>query len=54
MHTPELTPVVVHHLLQDMMYGLDGRIDAHEMLCTGAPGVRSYPNGVCGRWSAAG
>jgi hypothetical protein len=51
-HTAVLTPVVVHHLIEDMMRGAGGQIAAEEMLCTGAPDTHPMPNGVSGRWWA--
>lgn len=49
-HTPGFSPLVMEHLLQQMMQGLKGRIDAGEMALRGAADVLPLPSGTFARW----
>lgn len=49
-HTPGFSPVVMHHLLAQMMQGTKGKIDDGEMTLTGANGVLPLPSGTYARW----
>lgn len=46
-HTPGFTPLVMHHLLSDMMRGKRGMIDFGEMMLQGK---RPLPSGTFARW----
>lgn len=52
-HTPGITPIVLEHLLDDALKGVNGSMQSGEMLLTGAEGVRPVPSGCMVRWSAA-
>ena len=47
-HTPGFSPTVLSNLLQQ--YNQGGRIEAGEMLLTGAPETMNLPNGTWARW----
>lgn len=49
-HTPGFSPLVMDHLLKQAMQGLDGFIDAGEMILEGEAGVFSVPSGTFARW----
>lgn len=49
-HTPGLTPLSLHHLLDEMMDGLGGAIDSGEMAISGHRSVRAVPSGTFARW----
>lgn len=49
-HTQGFSPIVMHHLLTQMMAGSKGRIDCGEMALTGEKEVLSLPSGTYGRW----
>lgn len=49
-HTPGFTPLVMHHLLQDMMQGYDGEIESGELVIDCLKG-KSLPSGFFARWS---
>lgn len=50
-HTPGFTPVVMKHLMEDMMKGKGGVIDSGEMVLQGE---RPLPSGTFARWQHAG
>lgn len=50
-HTPGFSPTVMHHLLSQMMTGLEAPIDIGEMLLKGEKGVLTLPSGTYARWS---
>lgn len=52
-HTAGFTPIVMEHLLSQMMKGHQGTIDTGEMVLTGANGVLSVPSGTFARWQYA-
>ena len=52
-HTPDITPTVLGHLLQDALGTRQGAMTTGEMLLTGEAGVRSVPNGCYARWETA-
>lgn len=50
-HTPGFSPIVMHHLLSQMMSGVTGgTIDAGEMTLKGAQKVLPLPSGTFARW----
>jgi 23S rRNA (cytosine1962-C5)-methyltransferase len=49
-HTPGYSPVVLQNVLTQAMSGLQGGIEAGEMLLTGAPDLCPTPCGVFARW----
>lgn len=49
-HTPGFTPLVMRHLLAQMMTGLGGVIDEGEMYLAGAKEVLPLPSGTYARW----
>ncbi|MDX6767389.1 MAG: class I SAM-dependent methyltransferase [Candidatus Methylacidiphilales bacterium] len=49
-HTPELTPISLHHLLLQEFGGSGGRIEHGEMLLSGAAEVFPVPSGSFGWW----
>jgi 23S rRNA (cytosine1962-C5)-methyltransferase len=49
-HTPELTPVALHHLIQQA-FGKDGALDHGEMLLRGDAETLPVPSGNFCRWS---
>lgn len=52
-HTPGFTATVLHHLLLQMMEGVQGNIEKGEMLLTGSPQTLAIPSGTFARWTAA-
>lgn len=52
-HTPGFTPIVMGHVLGQMMQPLPGRIDIGEMVLKGDPGVMPLPSGTYARWQSA-
>lgn len=50
-HTPGFTPVVMHHLMKQMMQSFPGTIDAGEMLLPGNNEIYSVPCGTFARWT---
>jgi 23S rRNA (cytosine1962-C5)-methyltransferase len=50
-HTSGFTPIVMNHLMHQMMKGLKGNIDSGEMILEGKEGVFSLPSGTFARWS---
>ncbi|MEO6787559.1 MAG: class I SAM-dependent methyltransferase, partial [Chthoniobacteraceae bacterium] len=50
-HTPELTPIALHHLLLQA-FGKDGALDHGEMLLRGDAEMLPVPSGSFCRWSA--
>lgn len=50
-HTPGYTPIVMGHLMDQMMDGLSGKIEQGEMTLTGKEGVLPLPSGTYARWS---
>lgn len=50
-HTPGFSPIVMHHLLLQMMQGCKGRIDQGEMVLTGDEGILPLPSGTYARWT---
>jgi 23S rRNA (cytosine1962-C5)-methyltransferase len=49
-HTPGFTPLVMHHLLAQMMQGLSGKIESGEMVLRGSHEVLPLPSGTFARW----
>lgn len=49
-HTPGFTPIAMHHLLEQTMRGIPGKIDSGEMILSGESGVLSIPSGTFARW----
>jgi 23S rRNA (cytosine1962-C5)-methyltransferase len=49
-HTPGFTPIAMEHLLKQALGGIPGKIDAGEMILTGAPQVFPVPSGTYARW----
>jgi 23S rRNA (cytosine1962-C5)-methyltransferase len=49
-HTPGFTPIVMQHLLSQMMHGKKGLIDYGEMLLTGNLQTLPLPSGSYARW----
>lgn len=52
-HTPGFTPLTMQHLMQQMMQGCKGEIDAGEMILEGSENVLSLPSGTFARWQHA-
>ena len=52
-HTPGMTPLVMEHMMQQMMRGLKGKIDSGEMLLSAKKSV-PLPSGCYARWSDEG
>lgn len=50
-HTPGFSPIVMHHLLSQMMGGMRGKIEVGEMVLKGHEGVLPLPSGTYARWS---
>lgn len=50
-HTPGFTPMVMNHLLRQMMAEFPGEVDVGEMLLTGENQVLPLPSGSYARWS---
>lgn len=50
-HTPGFTPVVMNHLLSQMMEKYKGSIDVGEMTLKGDDNVLPVPSGVFARWT---
>lgn len=49
-HTPGFSPIVMRHLLMQMMQGCKGKIDEGEMALKGNEGVLPLPSGTYARW----
>lgn len=49
-HTPGMTPLVMHHIMQQMMAGYRGAIDSGELILTGDKALE-VPCGGFARWS---
>ena len=49
-HTPGFSPIVMRHLLTQMMEKIPGEIDQGEMLLTGQEAVFPVPSGTYARW----
>jgi 23S rRNA (cytosine1962-C5)-methyltransferase len=49
-HTPGYTPIVMKHLLSQMMHSSKGSIDSGEMVLKGEEGVLELPSGTYARW----
>lgn len=49
-HTPGFTPLAMQHLMQQMMEGRSGNIEAGEMVLTGEKGTLPLPSGTFARW----
>lgn len=49
-HTPGFSPLVMQHLMQQMMAGIPGKIDTGEMVLDGSAQVLSVPSGTFARW----
>lgn len=52
-HTAGFTPIVMEHLLAQMMKRYNGVIDSGEMVLTGSEEVFSVPSGTFARWQYA-
>lgn len=50
-HTPGFSPLVMHHLLSQMLSGLSGSIDIGEMVLKGKQTVLPLPSGTYARWT---
>lgn len=50
-HTPGYTPLVLHHLVEQMMEGFNGKIECGEMMLPGKEDVLPVPSGSFARWS---
>ncbi len=53
-HAPGYTPMVLGHLLSEMMAGEAGSVEAEEMALEGAAGVPAVPSGSFAGWRRAG
>lgn len=53
-HTPGFSPLVMQHLMEQMMKGLSGNIEVGEMTLSGKPGVLEVPSGTFARWVSHG
>jgi 23S rRNA (cytosine1962-C5)-methyltransferase len=53
-HTPGFSPIAMDHLMNQMMEGISGKIDAGEMILSGRKDVFSLPSGTFARWSSHG
>lgn len=51
-HTPGFSPVVMHHLTEQMMQGFNGSINVGEMVLSGESSVFPLPSGTYARWSS--
>jgi 23S rRNA (cytosine1962-C5)-methyltransferase len=49
-HTPGFTPLVMHHLMTQMMEGKKGQIDVGEMVLSAGQNVFAIPSGTYARW----
>lgn len=49
-HSPGFTPIVMHHLMKQMMNGMKGDIDVGEMVLKGENETLPLPSGVFARW----
>ncbi|MBA2367466.1 MAG: class I SAM-dependent methyltransferase [Candidatus Protochlamydia sp.] len=49
-HTPGFSPLVMDHLLTQAMHGIEGFIDAGEMILEGKGGAFDVPSGTFARW----
>lgn len=49
-HTPGFSPLVLRHLLAQIMEGKGGEIDAGEMVLKGEAGALPVPSGTFARW----
>lgn len=49
-HTPGVTPLVLQHLLADMLGTRSGNLTSLEMRVPGAEGARLLPSGALARW----
>jgi 23S rRNA (cytosine1962-C5)-methyltransferase len=50
-HTPGVTPLVLEHLLADMLGHCGGRLTSMEMVIPHRDGTRLLPSGALARWS---
>jgi len=53
-HTPGFTPLVLSHLLTQLLAGKKGTIDCREMVLEGGAGVLPVPNGAFAAWRREG
>jgi 23S rRNA (cytosine1962-C5)-methyltransferase len=49
-HTPGFSPVALSNLLEDMMTGLQGRLESAEMFVPETEGMRRLPSGIMATW----
>lgn len=49
-HTPGFSPIVMHHLMTQLMASKKGAIDSGEMVLEGEENVLPLPSGVYARW----
>lgn len=49
-HTPGFTPIVMGHLINQMMHSSGGHVDTGEMVLRGEKGVLALPSGTYARW----
>ncbi len=52
-HTPGFSPIVMHHLLTQMMGDIPGTIEEGEMVLRGDNGIYPLPSGTYARWTHA-
>ena len=50
-HTPGVTPLVLEHLLADMLGNRSGQLTSMEMVIPHRDGTRVLPSGALARWS---
>lgn len=51
-HTPGFSPIVMGHLLEQAMHGLEGTIEIGEMTLSGKHGVYEVPSGTYAKWTS--
>lgn len=51
-HTPGFTPIVLHHLVDEVMQGLPGTITVDELVLSGGENVWGVPLGAHASWMA--
>lgn len=51
-HTPGFSPIVMQHLTQQAMQGLNGKISVGEMVLSGQRQVFEVPSGTYAKWEA--
>lgn len=51
-HTPGFSPIVMHHLMEQAMKGLKGKISVGEMVLSGENQVFEVPSGTYAKWES--